>query len=233
MASSWAESALSWWEEAGVDTIVAEEPRDWLHPKAKAPEPALAAPAPAEPMPPSLEAFTKWLAETDSLPFASPSARRIAPAGDPAAGLMMLADMPSAQDSAGGRLFTGEVGDLFDRMIKAAGWSREAIYLAPFSPIRPNAGRIDAGEAALLAEITRHHVALVAPRALLLFGDSCSRALIGLPMTAARGRWHSLETPSGPVRTIVTMRPQDLLAQPKWKALAWADLQLLMEELKP
>ena len=30
MSLRWAESALSWWEEAGVDTVVGEQPRNWL-----------------------------------------------------------------------------------------------------------------------------------------------------------------------------------------------------------
>ena len=233
MGSSWAQSALSWWEEAGVDTIVGEEARDWLNPKAPAPTPAASDPAPGAAMPGNLEAFTAWLAETDRLPFASPSARRIGPAGDPAAGPMMLADMPAADDVAAGTLFSGEVGALFERMLAAAGWSRETIYLAPLSPIRPAAGRIDQEGVRLLAGIARHHIGLVAPKALLLLGDSCARALLGMPMTEARGRWHALDTPAGPIRTLVTIRPQELVSQPKLKAHAWADLQLLMEELKP
>jgi len=234
MGSSWGESALSWWQEAGVDTIVGEEARDWLNPKAQAPLPLASDPAPAaEAMPDSLAAFTAWLAETDRLPFASPSVPRIAPAGDPATGLMMLSDMPAADDIAAGILFSGEVGALFDRMLTAAGWSRETIYLAPLSPIRPAAGRIDQEDVRLLADIARHHIGLVSPAALLLFGDSCARALLGMPMTEARGRWHALETPAGPVKTLVTIRPQELVSRPKLKAHAWADLQLLMEGLKP
>lgn len=232
MASRWAESTLTWWEEAGVDTIVGEAPRDWLSAE-PAPPPATQAPAPAEAMPESLEAFRDWLGATDRLPFASPSARRIAPAGDPAAGLMLLADMPAAEDVAAGTLFSGEAGALFDRMLAAIGRSRDTVYLAPFSPIRPPAGRIDPEGVRTLTDIARRHVGLAAPRALLLFGDSCARALLGLPMTAARGRWHAVETPAGPVRTLVTIRPQELLTQPKLKSHAWADLQLLMEGLKP
>ena len=234
MASGWAASALSWWQEAGVDTLVDETPRDWLNPKAvAAPAAPQAAPAPTEEMPEGLEAFTAWLAETDTLPFASASAPRIAPSGDPKAGLMILTDMPSAEDAAAGRLFSGEVGTLLDRMLAAIGRSRETVYLAPFSPIRPAVGRIDAGGVAALAAIARHHVGLAEPRALLLFGDSCARALLGEPMTAARGRWHALDTPAGPVKTLVTIRPQELLTQRKLKTHAWADLQLLMEALKP
>jgi DNA polymerase len=45
MSGDWAASALGWWHEAGVDTIVADRPRDWLAPAASRPE-AAAAPAP-------------------------------------------------------------------------------------------------------------------------------------------------------------------------------------------
>ena len=51
MATNWATSALSWWEEAGVDTIVAEEPRDWLSPKAR--PPGRPPPPPPPPTPPN------------------------------------------------------------------------------------------------------------------------------------------------------------------------------------
>jgi DNA polymerase len=232
MGSRWAESALSWWEEAGVDTIVGEVPRDWLNPAPK-PEAAASAPVQAEAMPDSLDAFLGWLASTDALPFASPSTPRIAPAGDPAAPLMVMTDLPTDSDVAAGALFSGEAGALVERMLAAIGLSRETIWLAPFSPIRPPAGRIDPAGVRKLAEIARHHIGLVGPRALLIFGDSCSRALLGQPMTAARGRWHDLETPKGPVRALVTIRPQELLTQPRLKAHAWADLQMLMEGLTP
>jgi len=234
MASDWAASALSWWQEAGVDTIVGETPRDWLNAvPAAAAVPAPRTAAPVEAMPDRLDAFHDWLGSSDSLPFASASAWRIAPAGDPAAGLMVLADMPGAEDATAGRLFAGEAGALFERMLAAIGRSRETIYLASFSPIRPAAGRLDQDSATLLTVIARHHVALAAPRALLLFGDACARALLGEPMTAARGRWHALDTPAGPIKTLVTIRPQELLSQPKLKTHAWADLQMVMEELKP
>jgi DNA polymerase len=235
--SRWAESALSWWEEAGVDTIVGEQPRDWLAgPKPAAIKAAgpveVAVPAPAEALPGELPAFQAWLATTDAIPFASASAPRVMPTGDPAAGLMAITDVPTAEDVASGILFSGETGALVDRMFAAIGRDRETIYLASFSPIRPPAGRIDKAGVEVLARTMRHHVGLVAPRALLIFGDACARALLGLNMTQARGRWHEVGTPAGPVRALVTLRPQDLLTR-SIKALAWADLQMLREGLEP
>ena len=237
MTSRWAESALSWWEEAGVDTLVDEEPRDWLAgPKpagAKAAEPPEApAPVAVEPIPTDLPAFQAWLATTDTLPFATPSARRVAPAGDPAAGLMAITDLPDAEEVAAGRIFTGETGALVARMFAAIGLDRDTVYLAPFSPIAPPTGRIEKAGVETLTRVMRHHVGLAAPRALLIFGDSCARALLALKMAEARGRWHEVETPAGPVRALVTIRPQQLLKQPNLKSLAWADLQLLKEGLE-
>ena len=43
---------------------------------------------------------------------------------------------------------------------------------------------------------------------------------------------HSIETPAGPVKAVVTMSLQFLLGQPKRRNDALEDLNLLMEELK-
>jgi uracil-DNA glycosylase family 4 len=228
MSSNWAASALGWWEEAGVDTIVGEEPRDWLAPRTKAPD----APPPAPPpdaLPDTLQGFQAWLAATDQLPYAAPTALRAVPAGDAAAGLMILTDMPSPD----GGLISGEAGALFDRMLAAIGRSRQTIYLASLSPIRTPTGTIGEAESARLAEIARHHIGLAAPEALLLFGDACGKALVGSAVAGARARWHEVQTAAGQVRTLVTLRPEKLLTQPKLKSLAWADLQMLIEEPTP
>lgn len=226
MATSWASSALEWWEEAGVDTIVGEEPRDWLSAKPS----AAAAPVPpaAATLPATLEAFRQWLLTADAFP-AGP---RVGPAGDPASGLMMLIDMPAQDDAQGGFLLSGALGEMFDRMLGRIERNRESIYLASVLPVRTPNGRLPATEIARIAGIARHHIGLAAPRALLLFGDESAKALLGMPMAAARRRVHSIETPAGPVKAVVTMSLQFLLGQPKRRNDAMEDLKLLMEELK-
>jgi uracil-DNA glycosylase family 4 len=226
MSSSWAVSALDWWQQAGVDMIVGEEPRDWLNPKTKS-APVQAPPAPTA-LPDTLTAFHDWLATTADLPFCSPSARRDLPSGDPASGLMVLVDMPSPE----GGLLAGEAGALFDRMLTAIGRDRETIYLASLSPIRTASGIIEDRHAARLGHVARHHIGLVAPQTLLVFGDICGKALVGAPVAGARGRWHEIATEKGPIKTLVTIKPEKLNDMPAMKKLAWADLQMLMEELK-
>ena len=216
--------------------MVDEAPRDWLRPKAKAAPaaPTVTAP-PAEPqetLPGQLDLFQGWLRDSISLPFASPTARRICPAGDPASGLMILTDMPAAEDCTTGTLISGEVGRLFERMLAAIGRHRDSIYLASLSCLRSPDGRFTSAAATQCASLARHHVGLARPRALLLFGDACSKALLGLGMAQARGRWHEIATHAGTVKALVTLSPSFLLNQPAYKAQAWADLQMLMEELK-
>ena len=238
-----AASALSWWNDAGVDVMIDETPRDWLRPKpaaAAALAPLLAeahapAPAQAEPettLPDQLPLFRAWLADSDRVPLAAPSAPRVCPSGDPASGLMIVADMPTGEDCASGILLSGEAGRLFDRMLAAIRRDRESVYLAALSCLRSPDGRLATAAAKSCAEIARHHIGLVRPKAVLLLGDSVSKALLGLPMAQARGRWHEITVYGGTVRAIVTLPPVYLLSQPASKALAWGDLQMLIEEVK-
>lgn len=223
-----AASLLQWWAEAGVDTLVDESPRDWLRPKAKAPPIPATAAAP-DALPAQLDLFHKHLRTSDSLPFASPAAPRICPSGDPASGLMVIIAMPEAADCESGGLLAGEAGRLFDRMMAAIGRDRDSLYLASLSCFRSPTGRLTDPEASQCAALARHHIGLVAPKALLLFGDSCAKALLGLSVAQARGRWHEIVTHAGPIKTIVTIAPDYLLKQPPAKAHAWADLQMLVQ----
>ncbi len=242
MSPAAAASLLQWWADAGVDVLVDEAPRDWLRVKPTAPpvpdalsSPTARAPAPAasavDALPGQLELFRGFLRDAEGLPYASPSARRVCPAGDPAAGLMIMTDMPAAEDCGTGTLISGDVGRLFDRMLAAMGRDRNSVYLASLSCLRSPDGRFTTGTAKECARLALHHIGLASPKALLLFGDACSKALLGLPMARARGRWHEIATHAGPIKTIVTFSPSYLLDQPSAKALAWADLQLLMEGL--
>jgi len=231
-----AASALAWWVDAGVGVVAGEEPRDWLRPKAP-PSPfetKSAGPAaePEEELPGQLDLFQAWLAKSDRLPFAAPAAPRVCPAGDPAAGLMVMIDMPSAEDCTAGTLLSGEVGRLFDRMLAAIGRDRSSIYFAAFSCLRPADGRMTGEAEQNCGRLARHHIGLAAPKALLLFGDGAARALLGLTVARARGRWHDVATHAGPVRALATISPRQLLQHPAQKAHAWTDLQLLAEGLK-
>lgn len=215
--------------DAGVDTIVDETPRNWLRPKPK----VEAQPLPEEDrLPEQLGLFEGWLKTSDTLPFASPTAPRVCPSGDPASGLMIVTGMPQGEDCEAGTLLSGPAGRLFDRMMAAIGRDRGSIYLAALSCLRSPDGRFTDETARRCATLARHHIGLAAPRALLLLGDAPAKALLGLSMVQARGRWHDVATHAGPVKALVTLSPDHLLRQPAHKAHAWSDLLMLREGLE-
>lgn len=225
-----AQSLVDWWVTAGLDTLVEDDSRDWLAPAA-ASVAAPAAPAAAPARIGSLAALHAHLAAAD-LPHAGPPARRIAPSGDPGTPLAVILDMPDADDVAAGRLFSGRVGILFDRMLAAIGQSREGVYLAPLCPGCPPGGRIDDPAIDALGALMRLHLSLTAAKAVLLVGDAVCRALLATDCAAARGRIRDLNHDTGTVRAVATLHPRTLLRQPSLKAESWKDLQMLRQALR-
>lgn len=238
-------SLIGWWEDAGLDVLVDEAPRDWL---ARPEQPALmavssaisarqsAAAAPAKPVstpapgfPETLPAFQSWLATSEKISM--PLAARVAASGDPASGLMVLIDLPEAEDPATGRLLSGAAGDLFDKMIGAMGRDRDGLYLSAMAPGRPAGGYVDRAQGVLFGQLARHHVALAKPRALLLMGEQPSRTFLNLGFVEARGRVHDVQLPGGAISAVATFHPRTLLQHPQQKRRAWEDLQLLMKLL--
>lgn len=200
--------------------------------------------APVPRFPADLAAFRARLLADPAIP--GRPAARIDAVGDPASGTMVLLDMPEAGDRATRRLLSNDAGALLDRMLGAMGLSRDTVYLAPFSPARPASGSLDAEAIAALLPAVRHHLALAAPRRLLLMGEAPVRALLGLGCNEARGRTHQIEVAgaSGPTQAAASMpasvptvasfpprfvlqasAPDDLKAR---RAKVWADLQLFM-----
>ena len=231
-------SLIDWWQDAGLDVLIDEAPRDWLARVERATPSvvARAKPAPSTPaavrepvFPATLPAFQAWLATSDKI--AMPLAARVAPSGDPASGLMVLIDLPEADDAASGRLLSGPAGQLFDKMIAAIGRGRESLYLAAMAPGRPAGGYVDKAGAALFGELARHHVALARPRALLLMGEQPSRAFLGVGFVEGRGRTHDVQLAGGATIAVATFHPRTLLQHPQQKRRAWEDLQLLMKSL--
>jgi len=220
-----AASLVGWWVESGVDTAVAEQPRDWLGRNKAAPPIAQRAQVPVE-APADIAAFKEWLATATGLPMDRPGAIRVAPYGVNGAPLMLLSDLPSQEDAAEGRPIGGDAWALTVKMLAAIGIKADEAYHASLSCFHAPGARIGKDELEACAAIARDHVRLARPERLILFGDAPSRALIGEPLARARGRVHKVEG----VRTIATFNPRWLLQRPSDKALAWRDLLLLMSE---
>lgn len=233
MTDGLALSALDWWAEAGVDTIVDDLPYAWLGtagPVVAEPElavaPAVSAPAQSAALPDTLVEFRRWLIAEAPIPGLPDG--RIDAIGEPANGTMVIVDMPEAVDRTNGTLLSGEAGALFDRMLAAMKMERAAVYMAPFSPARSATGRLSDRDCATLAPFMRHHIALAAPKRLLLLGDAPAKALLGKPLAQARGEAQIFEIAGAGIPAIASFHPRFVLERSDFRKPAWADLQMFM-----
>lgn len=228
--------ALEWWRDAGVDADFADNPHDWLT-KEAAPEvedftplPLPAAAKSEEPRPligglpeawpADLDAFRAWWLTEPSLDHGDPS-RRVAPRGSPGAELMILVGDPEEADA--DSLLSGPHGKLLGAVTRALGLGPEQVYLASALPRPTPLPDWEELAAQGLAEVVRHHIALVQPRRLLTFGSGVSSLLGHDPANnPAFLPFINHEGPSLPL--LAAMDLAALLARPRAKARLWQRL---------
>jgi len=227
-----AASLIGWWLDAGVDVAIAEEPRDWLKPPAPLPSGGAGSKAAAEgrptpvAKPDSLEAFHAWLRETSDLPLFHAGAARALPHGPANPAIMLISDLPDREFAAEGKPIGGEAWQLTVRMLAAIRFKPEEAYVASLSCFPTPGQRIDSASLERCAAMMREHIALVAPKRLLLLGEGPAKALTGQSAVQARGRIHRIDG----IPAVATIHPRLLLERPQDKAHAWRDLLLLMSE---
>lgn len=222
-------ATLKWWHDAGVDVLGDDLPRNWLAmPVAPAPLPASTPIALAAPvLPDTLAAFLEWRCG-DDVPEAGWSGVHLPASGPADAAVMVLVDCPDRGDGQAAYLLSGAAGVLFDRMLAAIGLSRDVVHIAAVCAKRPASGRAQREVEARLAELARHHIALVAPKRLLLLGDAASRALLATSLPDARGRLHVFNHKGGQTEVVASFHPRFLLEKPMCKAESWRDLRMLV-----
>jgi DNA polymerase len=235
-------SLLAWWVEAGVDVAMQEEPRDWrvrstplaagAEARSGEPEEVLAPQreeARAQPQvtgerPKSLDAFHAWLGESADLPLFRAGAARALPHGPAGAEIMLLTGIPAPEDTAEGRPLGGAGWTLTERMLRAAGIAPTQAYVAALTCFSGTGTRFSDADSEACRDTILAQIALAAPKRLLLLGDQPAKLLLGWPMASARGKLHRIAG----IPAAVTFPPRHLLQNNAHKALAWADLLLIM-----
>jgi uracil-DNA glycosylase family 4 len=153
--------------------------------------------------------------------------------GDPAAGLLLIAGPPTAEDDRAGRLLAGPDGAFLDAMLASIGLSRPGLLATPMIPWRPPGGRAPSpSELAICAPFLNRLIVLARPRLAVLLGPLPARAVLG-PERRGRGQIINAEVPGldGKLACLPTAAPDQLLRNPDRRATAWADLRRLRRHL--
>lgn len=144
--------------------------------------------------------------------------------GDPHAAVMLVGEGPGKTEDELGRPFVGRAGELLDRILAAAGFRREDVYINNVVMCRPPGNRVptDAEMAACLPWL-RARMHLIRPAIVVCMGSTAARALIHprVKITQARGRWHRL----GEALLMPTYHPAALLRDESKKRPVWEDFK--------
>ena len=149
---------------------------------------------------------------------------------------LIARDAPEAEDDREGVPFSGEMGQLTDKMFAAIGLTRgadsaeQAIYLTNVLNWRPPGNRTPlAAEIEISLPFLRRHIALIRPKILYLMGGLASKALFGTDETVGklRGKQHVFTCGDFSCPALVSYHPTFLLKSPLKKREAWDDLQAL------
>jgi uracil-DNA glycosylase len=150
--------------------------------------------------------------------------------GSPSARLMFVGEGPGADEDAQGVPFVGKAGQLLNNMITAMGLGRPEVYIANIVKCRPPGNRVpEPIEANTCSQFLLRQIDVVQPEVIVALGATAAMYLLGVKqsLSSLRGRWHSCRG----AKLAVTYHPAFLLRDPRQKAEAWKDLQMVMGEL--
>ncbi len=194
------------------------------------------APLPAGPVPTAdrvaaLRAIQEEIGDCTRCPLAYAGRRKIVFGdGSATARLMFVGEGPGADEDAQGLPFVGKAGQLLNNMIGAMGLARADVYIANIVKCRPPGNRVpEPVEANMCSQFLLRQIDVVQPEVIVALGATAAMYLLGVKqsLSSLRGRWHTCRG----AKLAVTYHPAFLLRDPRQKAEAWKDLQMVMGEL--
>ena len=194
------------------------------------------APLPSAPVPPAeraaaLQSIQEEIGDCTRCPLAYAGRHKIVFGdGTPTARLMFIGEGPGADEDIQGLPFVGRAGQLLNNMIGAMGLKREEVYIANIVKCRPPGNRVpEPVEAQTCSQFLLQQIDLVQPEVIVALGSTAATYLLGVKksLSALRGRWHACRG----AKLAVTYHPAFLLRDPRQKAEAWKDLQMVMAEM--
>ena len=150
--------------------------------------------------------------------------------------LMVIGEAPGAEEDRTGKPFVGPSGHLLDKMLAAAGYSRDRnAYITNIVPWRPLGNRNpEPAMVSMYLPFLHKHIELSGPKVVLLMGAVAAKTLLETEegITRMRGKWREIRLGSGVFDAMPTYHPAYLLRQPHAKGLAWRDLLTVRDRIK-
>lgn len=158
--------------------------------------------------------------------------------GVPTAEIMLIGEAPGAEEDAQGIPFCGPSGQMLDQMLSYIGLSRpKNFYITNTIFWRPPGNRRPTPEElAVCQPFVEKHIALIAPKLIILVGGTAVTSVLGSAegITKLRGKFFNYSNPflEQPIPTTAIFHPSYLLRSPGQKRVAWQDALMIREYIE-
>lgn len=151
--------------------------------------------------------------------------------------VMLIGEVPDAEEDRTGSLFAGDSGVLLDRMLASIGVVRSALSQAPAVPWRPPGGRpVSASEMRACVPLLQEVIRLGRPQRIVTMGVTPLRMLCGgtVMLGRMRGRWTNVSVPGldAQIPLFPMNHPVQLKVGAPTRRKTWEDLLSLREHLE-
>ncbi|HVG39688.1 MAG TPA: uracil-DNA glycosylase family protein [Pyrinomonadaceae bacterium] len=141
----------------------------------------------------------------------------------------VVGESPGPPDIDSGRPFMGPAGQMLERILISIGLKRENCYLTNTVKMICNGDEITPEVLSFFTPYLHRELAVVAPRVIISFGNTPTRALLGTkrPISKLRGEFHDYHG----AKLMPTFNPAYLLRDPSRKREVWEDMKKVRELL--
>lgn len=148
--------------------------------------------------------------------------------GNPDSELVIIGEAPGAEEDKQGKPFVGRAGKMLDKILDAAEFDRDEIYISNILKHRPPKNRNPKPEERQRSlPYLLHQINLIDPKIILSLGKVSALTLLdkkSVSLKSMRGTFHPFQ---GDRELLATYHPAALLRNPNWKRPTWEDFKML------
>ncbi len=151
--------------------------------------------------------------------------------GNPRSRIVFIGEGPGQDEDIQGRPFVGRAGQLLNRILEAADFSRPEVYICNVVKCRPPGNRLPNPDE--VKECTRWleaQIRLLKPQIVVCLGAAASKAVIdpNAQISKIRGNWFNRQG----IRIMATFHPAALLRNEAYKRPTWEDFKQIRDQYK-
>lgn len=144
--------------------------------------------------------------------------------------IMIIGDTPSKDDDLSCQPFSGETGNLLNKILEVSYINKEEVYFTNVVKCHPQRDRTPENAEVLACKPWLDlEIASVRPDYIICLGLLASRTILNVndSLNDLREKWHQF----GEIKVLCTYHPKTLLRDPKQKVPTWEDFKMIIREL--